>query len=82
LGENNTEYLHEGFVPLAKIKDSQVQIYLTDYLGTPKDFTDPQRRVVRQSNYDEYGRVEATVNKSEQHIRFQGQYEDDETGLF
>jgi RHS repeat-associated protein len=32
--------------------------------------------------YDEYGRVEATINQSEQNIRFQGQYEDDETGLF
>jgi RHS repeat-associated protein len=82
LGENDTEYLHEGFVPLARIKDSQIQTYLTDYLGTPKELTDSNGKVVWQGDYDEYGRAEVTVNNSEQNIRFQGQYEDDETGLF
>ncbi len=82
LSENDTEYLHEGFVPLARIKDSKIQTYLTDYLGTPKELTDSNGKVVWQGDYDEYGRVDATINQVEQNIRFQGQFEDDETGLF
>jgi RHS repeat-associated protein len=82
LSENDTEYLHEGFVPLARIKDSQIETYLTDYLGTPKELTNSSGKIVWQGDYDEYGRVEATVNQSQQSIRFQGQFEDDETGLF
>jgi RHS repeat-associated protein len=77
-----TEYVHEGFVPLAKIKDSRIETYHTDYLGTPKEVSNDAGEIVWQGNYDEYGRVEATINQSEQNIRFQGQYEDDETGLF
>ena len=38
--------------------------------------------IVWQGNYDEYGRVNEVVAKTDQNIRFQGQYEDDETGLY
>ena len=77
-----TEYVHEGFVPLAKIKDSKIETYHTDYLGTPKEVTDETGAVVWQGNYDEYGKVVAVKSQTEQNIRFQGQYEDEETGLF
>ena len=76
------EYVHEGFVPLAKIKDSQIETYHTDYLGTPKEVTDEAGAIVWQGNYDEYGKVTAVKSQTEQNIRFQGQYEDEETGLF
>ena len=76
------EYVHEGFVPLAKIKNSQIETYHTDYLGTPKEVTNEQGEIVWQGVYDEYGKVNAVKNQTEQNIRFQGQYEDAETGLF
>ena len=77
-----TEYIHEGFIPLAKIKDSKIQTYHTDYLGTPKEVTNQQGEIVWQGVYDEYGNVSEAKAQTEQNIRFLGQYEDDETGLF
>ncbi len=85
LGEENDsfcEYVHEGFVPLAKVRNFEVQIYHTDYLGTPKEVTDLRGEIVWQGNYDEYGNVSEIRAQTVQPIRFQGQYEDAETGLF
>lgn len=87
MAENNdsqfvTEYVYEGLVPLAKIRNSQIEIYHTDYLGTPKEVTDQSGEIVWQGNYDEYGRVTDAKKKTEQNIRFLGQYEDAETGLY
>lgn len=77
-----TEYVHEQFVPLAKFGKNGVETYHTDYLGTPKEVTNERGEIVWQGVYDEYGRVDAVKNQTEQNIRFQGQYEDAETGLF
>ncbi|MCU0238870.1 MAG: DUF6531 domain-containing protein [Pyrinomonadaceae bacterium] len=82
LCEDDTQYLHNGFIPIAKINNDDYEIYHTDYLGTPKEVTDKNGNLVWQGNYDEYGKVNAVVNKIQQNIRFQGQYEDEETGLF
>lgn len=76
------EYVHAGFVPIAKIRNSEIETYHTDYLGTPKEVTSLSGELVWQGTYDEYGHVKEVVKKSDQNIRFQGQYEDDETGLF
>lgn len=76
------EYIHEEYVPLAKIKGSNIEIYHTDYLGTPKELTDQNGEIVWQGTYDEFGRVTAVKAAAEQNIRFQGQYEDVETGLY
>lgn len=80
--ENDVQYVHESFAPLAKIKDSQIEIYHTDYLGTPKEVTGETGEIVWQGTYDEYGRVSEIVARTDQKIRFQGQFEDEETGLF
>lgn len=77
-----TEYVHDQFVPLAKFNENGVETYHTDYLGTPKEVTNERGEIVWQGVYDEYGRVEAVKNQTEQNIRFQGQYEDTETGLY
>ena len=79
---NFTEYIHDGFIPLAKIENSRVETYHTDYLGTPKEVTGQNGEILWQGNYDEYGKVNAVKSETEQNIRFQGQYEDTETGLF
>jgi len=76
------EYVHEDHIPLAKLSGSQIQTYHTDYLGTPKEVTDDNGAIIWQGNYDEYGNVTAVIPKTDQWIRFQGQYEDTETGLF
>lgn len=76
------EYIHEEYIPLARIKGSEIEIYHTDYLGTPKEVTDQRGEIVWQGNYDEFGKITAATARTEQNIRFQGQYEDAETGLF
>ncbi|NNF00940.1 MAG: hypothetical protein HKN25_18130 [Pyrinomonadaceae bacterium] len=80
--ENDTHYIHDGFVPVAKVSNSEVETYHTDYLGTPKEVTNESGEIIWQGNYDEYGKVNPVIEKTEQNIRFQGQYEDEETGLF
>ena len=47
-----------------------------------KEVSNDQGAIVWQGNYDEYGKVKEVVAQTEQNIRFQGQYEDVETGLF
>ena len=76
------EYIHQGFVPVAKIVGRAIETYHTDYLGTPKEVTDENGEIVWRGDYDEYGRVKNVVNETVQNIRFQGQYEDAETGLY
>ena len=76
------EYVHEGFIPLAKFQNFQVQTYHTDYLGTPKEVSAADGSLVWQGNYDEFGKVSEVKKQTEQNIRFQGQYEDAETGLY
>ena len=80
--EDDTQFIHDGFIPLAAIRDDGVENYHTDYLGTPKEVTDESGEIVWQGNYDEYGKVNVVKGETEQNIRFQGQYEDEETGLF
>ena len=80
--QSAVEYVHEEYVPLAKIRDSDIETYHTDYLGTPKEVTNQQGELIWQGNYDEYGKVITVKALTEQNIRFQGQYEDVETGLY
>lgn len=76
------EYIFEDFVPVARIQNFRIEHYHTDYLGTPKELTDQSGEIVWQGDYDEYGNVTETKAQTVQPIRFQGQYEDAETGLF
>jgi RHS repeat-associated protein len=82
-------YLYEpgSYAPLARVDqtegEEQKRYYFhTDQIGTPLEMTDAQGEIVWQATYRAWGTVEALeVNKVEQHLRFQGQYFDDETGL-
>lgn len=76
------EYIHEDFTPLARIRNSQIETYHTDYLGTPKEVSGADGSIIWQGTYDEYGRLTDVKAQIEQPIRFEGQYEDAETGLF
>jgi RHS repeat-associated protein len=73
----------ESHEPLCRFTEDGFETYHNDSLGTPQELTDENGEVVWSTRYDVYGRLEqlragAAVN----HIRFQGQYSDSETGLY
>jgi RHS repeat-associated protein len=68
----------------------RIDYYNCDHLGTPRELVDGQGRVVWSARYKAWGRMiardawidrESSVNEVGQQLRFQGQYEDSETGL-
>ena len=56
--------------------------YHCDHLGTPRELTDAQGNVVWSGRYKAWGRLLHVEGEIDQPLRFQGQYEDGETGLF
>jgi len=56
--------------------------YHCDHLGTPRELTDEQGNVVWSGRYKAWGRLLHVEGEIKQPLRFQGQYEDGETGLF
>ena len=99
-------YGEEAFVPLARVDAvadgggtarAEVRHLHTDHLGTPRELTDADGRVVWAARYRAWGNVLQVVQDeasstlaaesiadelaSAQPVRFQGQYFDDETGL-
>lgn len=56
--------------------------YHCDHLGTPRELTDAQGNVVWSGRYKAWGRLLYVEGEIAQPLRFQGQYEDQETGLF
>lgn len=72
----------ETFKPVAQITDGKTYHYHLDHLGTPRELTDDQGKVVWKVRYKTYGNVVVKeVEEVENNIRFQGQYFDEETGL-
>jgi RHS repeat-associated protein len=76
----------EGFRPLARCDRRQgvqhLLHYHLDHLGTPREMTDAQGRVVWSARYRAYGALAlADVTLVDNPLRFQGQYHDSETGL-
>ena len=60
---------------------AQIGLYLTDHLGTPLRLLDPQGQTLWQAEPDDWG---ATTHATgiRQPIRFQGQWDDEESGLY
>lgn len=88
--QRSRTYLFEpgSFRPLARVDQAgadgerAVYYYHLDHLGTPKEMTDAQGRIVWSVQYRAYGSLAfADVALIENPIRFQGQYFDQETGL-
>uniref|UniRef100_UPI0023F82CAE RHS repeat domain-containing protein n=1 Tax=Phocaeicola salanitronis TaxID=376805 RepID=UPI0023F82CAE len=72
------------FVPAAKIQDGKQYSIVSDYLGTPVQMYDGQGNKTWDCTLDIYGKV-LVVDKGTEFdcpFRFQGQYEDEETGLY
>jgi RHS repeat-associated protein len=80
-----TWVFEEGtFVPTARITDTGAQSIVTDYLGTPVQMYDTNGTKTWEVNLDIYGRVRtfAARSLSDCPFRYQGQYQDEETGLY
>ncbi|MFD0861154.1 DUF6531 domain-containing protein [Sungkyunkwania multivorans] len=72
------------FKPAAKIVDGEHYSIITDYLGTPVEMYDSQGNQTWAVEYDIYGKIRKQI-KGKPHdcpFRYQGQYEDEETGLY
>jgi RHS repeat-associated protein len=73
----------DSFRPAAKIINGQTHSIVCDYLGTPQEMYDEQGTKVWEGVLDIYGRlVTLKGSKGDCPFRYQGQYEDGETGLY
>jgi len=74
----------DGFVPCACIKDGESYSIITDYLGTPTQMYNRKGEETWSVDLDIYGRVRTFTGSSlsDCPFRYQGQYEDVETGLY
>ncbi|WP_346234456.1 RHS repeat-associated core domain-containing protein [Lysinibacillus telephonicus] len=78
-----TWVFNDGFVPSAKITSEGHYSIISDYLGTPVEAYDDEGNKVWSAELDVYGRVkEFTGEKDFIPFRYQGQYEDTDTGLY
>jgi RHS repeat-associated protein len=73
----------ETFVPCAKLEGGKTYSIICDHLGTPKEAYDAAGKKVWDCVLDIYGRGKMiNGNKNFIPFRYQGQYEDVETGLY
>ena len=100
-GSHSRTYVYgeDAFVPLARVDTvadadgaarAEVRHLHTDHLGTPRELTDADGRVVWDARYRAWGNVLEVVREEVslsdeigevQPVRFQGQYYDNESGL-
>jgi len=100
-GSHSRTYVYgeDAFVPLARVDAvagvegavrAEVRHLHTDHLGTPREMTDADGRVVWAARYRAWGNVLEVVQEEvslsdeigeAQPVRFQGQYYDNESGL-
>jgi RHS repeat-associated protein len=73
----------DSFSPVAKIKGDKQYSILSDYLGTPTHVFDFEGDVIWETRLDSYGKMQLEKGKiGTCPFRYQGQYEDYETGLY
>lgn len=64
-------------------RNDRIHYYHCDHLGTPLELLDESGKPVWAARYKAWGRIlPSGCREVEQPLRFQGQYEDEETGLF
>ena len=83
--ENLVTWVFEegSFVPQAKLVNGKAYSIITDHLGTPMQAFDEQGKKVWACALDIYGKVRKfTGEKTFIPFRYQGQIEDEETGLY
>ena len=73
----------DSFAPMAKLKGSANYSVVTDHLGTPLEMHSQAGITVWSAELDSYGRVRRGAGDVDAcPFRYQGQYEDVETGLY
>ena len=80
-----TWMFEEGtFVPVAKLTEEKTLSIATNYLGTPEAMYRDDGEAVWTCELNSYGRVRSFQGqyKTDCPFRYQGQYEDSETGLY
>ncbi|WP_152567104.1 RHS repeat domain-containing protein [Porphyromonas gulae] len=81
-----TTWLFEegSFVPCAKLQNGESYSIITDYLGTPTEMYTSDGKKTWSAELDIYGSVRNFAGRSlsDCPFRYQGQYEDEETGLY
>lgn len=72
------------FRPAAKLDGAHQYSIITDYLGTPVEMCDGNGAQTWSVEYDIYGKIRKlyTGRATDCPFRYQGQYEDEETGLY
>lgn len=72
------------FKPSAKITEQNTYSIITDYLGTPVAMYNSEGDKTWEVEYDIYGKIRKQTkgSSSDCPFRYQGQYEDEETGLY
>lgn len=83
--ENLVTWIYDGtsFTPVAKVADGERYTIVHDYLGTPTQAYDSRGSLVWEMLLDVYGEVkECHGDRMLVPFRYQGQYEDEETGLY
>jgi RHS repeat-associated protein len=84
VAELTTWLFEEGsFIPVAKLTGQGAQSVVSDHLGTPLALYDGRGQVTWEMALDSYGAVRQGKGKAQDcPFRYQGQYEDVETGLY
>jgi RHS repeat-associated protein len=73
----------ESFAPMAKLVGKKRYGIVTDHLGTPTALYDVAGQTVWSGSLDTYGELRDVVGTRQAcPFRWQGQYEDEETGLY
>ncbi|WP_349894753.1 RHS repeat-associated core domain-containing protein [Bacteroides caccae] len=83
--EGLVTWVYDGtsFTPVAKVTDGERYTIVHDYLGTPTQAYDSKGELVWEMLLDVYGKVEKCHgDRTLVPFRYQGQYEDEETGLY
>ncbi|CAM2005228.1 RHS repeat-associated core domain-containing protein [Acanthopleuribacter pedis] len=77
-------YLYEPgrFAPLARTQGAETLYYHNDHRGAPREMTDTLGQVVWSAQYSAYGRIIEETGEGDNKLRLQGQYQDDESGLY
>lgn len=81
-------YEQDSFVPIAQEVDGELSYIVTDHLGTPKELISEEGEVRWYTRHQLWGRtVQLKIHSNHAanddcHLRFQGQLEDEETGLY
>jgi RHS repeat-associated protein len=73
----------ESFIPIAKLTDFGRYSIVTDHLGTPATMFDDAGKEIWSVDLNTYGAVRRSLGETNDcPFRYQGQYEDVETGLY